>query len=183
MDKKKLQHHLNALDKRIAAEEVKSSSKQSAFIILLSCTALFVIFALGTINSHSFIEIQPLTMMQNNLHRGETTETKNNFHVYYQLNNYKLAINVFDELENKTSVDSLYLGISYLLVGENVNAKEVFEQIEFEENDLYFESWYWYKNLALLKAGYTESALKALQFIAASDSDYAKEAADVIDKL
>lgn len=100
----------------------------------------------------------------------------------YDQQNYEEAIRLFESLEQQDEGALLYLGNSYLALGEPKKAIPYFEKV-LADFDVFDEQAEWYLAVSYLKLEEREKAKVVLQKVVASGSAYTQKAQWILEKL
>ncbi len=100
----------------------------------------------------------------------------------FQNNEYGEAINLLAMLEDNV-VAQYYLGLSYMETDQFTEAKESFQFILDQSNNLFIEQAKWYQALCLLKLDNKEAATELFTSILNDDSLYNENATDILRRL
>jgi tetratricopeptide (TPR) repeat protein len=97
----------------------------------------------------------------------------------YDLENYKEAIALFEEVDQKDEGVLLYLGNAYLANGDAARAIRLFEKV-IAEYEVFDEQAEWYLALAWLRGGDKEEAVKTLGQIESEGGHHSASAKKIL---
>lgn len=106
--------------------------------------------------------------------------------VLYNKGDYNNAITYFEnglELMENSSENEFFLGLTYMEKGLYTKAIQHFEANQLSDKDEYRFSSLWYSGLCYLKLNNQKKALEYFQIQVKENSDYAKIAEQIIQKL
>lgn len=101
---------------------------------------------------------------------------------YYNHQRYNEALDVFLKVENQI-ISNFYAGICYFELGRYSSAKECFQYVVSDQQNLLIEQATWYLMLSELKTGNVEKAQTIILEIIEEKSPFAADAKEILRKL
>ena len=101
----------------------------------------------------------------------------------YDAGDYATAVEIFLEAQTINSIDAFYLGVSLEAVGRWEDASNILLRVCGEVSEQYTSACLWYRSLASVATGDTESAVRDLTLLKNSSSNYKEDAAKLLKKI
>jgi tetratricopeptide (TPR) repeat protein len=115
---------------------------------------------------------------------GDTPTPRDRAYQSYELGEYEKAIDAFKQMDSITTVDRLYMALSYMEAGRNTEASPLFSEVQASSNPRWSNVADWYLMWMYLKEGNTDEARRILERISSEPNHrYHQNALELKPKL